>query len=122
VDKSIISNPDQYTIKLNVNYTGIGLGTGYQFMFGRNKNIVIDAMVGIKYSNVSVSAGWDGVVKFDPIANPGGGYIIGPEDAKTVENYINRELVDKVNNREVGLGFLTGIDIFRSALFIGYAF
>jgi Autotransporter beta-domain len=122
VDKSIISNPQQYTIHLNVDYWGVGLGTGYQFMFGRNKNIVIDAMVGLKYSNVSASAGWEGKFKVDPIANPSGGYFLSPDDTNTFNNYVNNSLIGQVNNRKIGLGFLTAIDIFRSALFIGYAF
>ena len=122
VDKRIISNPEQYTIRLNVTYTGVGIGTGYQFMFGKNKNIVIDAAVGLKYSNVSVRAGWDGKIKLDPVPNGQGGYWLSPEDAATANNAINNELIDKVNNREVGLGFLSAVDIFRSALYVGYAF
>ena len=122
VDQTIISNPKQYTISLDFTYTGVGIGTGYQFMFGRNKNIVIDAMVGIKYSKVSVRPGWEGNVDFPAIQNPAGGYWISPEDAQTAENYVNRELVNKVNRQEVGLGFLTGLDFLRSALYVGYAF
>lgn len=122
VDESIVSNPKQYTVNFKFVYTGVGLGTGYQFMFGRDRNIVIDASVGLKYSTVSLRTRWDGIVKFDPISNPSGGYYVSPDDAKTVENFLNREVVDKVNNQELGLGFLSAVDIFRSTLYVGYGF
>ncbi|MEY4926028.1 MAG: hypothetical protein RI894_464 [Bacteroidota bacterium] len=124
VDEQIVSNPKQYTVNFLFTYTGVGLGTGYQFMFGPNKRIVIDANVGLKYSTLSMRTRWDGIFKFDPIENPSkpGDYWVKPEDAATFQNYINNEIVGKVNNQEIGFGFLSAIDIFRSALYLGYAF
>ncbi len=122
VDEAIVNNPKQYTVNFLFTYTGVGVGTGYQFMFGPDKRIVIDANVGLKYSTLALRTRWDGVVKFDPIDNPTGGYWVSPEDAATVQNFLNKEVVNKVNNQEIGLGFLSAVDIFRSALYIGYAF
>jgi hypothetical protein len=91
-------------------------------MFGERKNIVLDAMVGFKYSHVNLSVGWDGIVKFDAIPNPAGGYYVSPDDAAKVQDFINRDLVSKINNKTLPLSFLSELDIMRSALYVGYAF
>jgi hypothetical protein len=122
VDETIIKDVKQYTVNLDFNYTGVGLGVGYQFMFGSRKNIVLDAMVGIKYSHVNLNVGWEGVVKFDAVPNPAGGYFVSPEDAAKVETFINRDLISKINNKQLPLSFLSEFDFMRSALYIGYAF
>jgi hypothetical protein len=122
VDESIIKDVKQYTVNLDLNYVGVGAGIGYQLMVGSRKNIVLDAMVGLKYSHVSLRTGWEGVVKFDAIPNPAGGYFVSPEAAAKVQDFINRDLVTKINNKEVPLSFLSEVDILRSAFYIGYAF
>ncbi len=116
-----------YTLKFTTKYTGMGIGTGYQFMFGPGKRIVIDANVGLKYSNVTMQAGWDGHFDLEPIRDPlkptcTDCYIFNPTDTQKAEDYINNDIINQFNNKQIGLGFLSYVDIFRSALYVGYAF
>ena len=132
----LINDPKNFVVALKMEYFGGGIATGYQFMFGKNKNLVVDILLGAKYGVPTLGFKYDGTVDpIKPIKNPSASstctdpndincYIVTQNVADAANKAVNTTIRD-FNNRSlnnISLGFLSQFDFLRSALYVGYAF